>query len=97
MPYTTRNLRPGVNTLATRIVTGKRKFMLHKFARDPKVKRLLEDSQDAMDIIISEIKRTISEIYVKIEDPELTDSEIRSYLSQIKGLKLALGIIPTRT
>ena len=71
--------------------------MLHKFARDPKVKRLLEDSQDAMDIIISEIKRTISEIYVKIEDPELTDSEIRSYLSQIKGLKLALGIIPTRT
>lgn len=68
--------------------------MDQRYARDPEVKKVILRCMDGFLIIRKQIDSLVTEIRNKIEDPELTDSEIRSYLGQLKGIKKALELIP---
>ena len=68
--------------------------MDHRYAKDPKTREIMLRCMDGMALVRAEIDRIISEQRNKIEDPQLSDAEVRSYLGVIKGLKLALGFIP---
>lgn len=68
--------------------------MDHRYAKDPKTKEIMLRCMDGMAMVRAEIERVISEYRNKVEDPSLTDGEIRSYLGQIKGLRVALGLVP---